>query len=52
MRMHGRQLPAPPSLQTIQLDIKLGGPNNYEVDVSALAELVAIDNATLQSNGQ
>jgi hypothetical protein len=44
--------PAPPPLQMIQLDIKLGGPNDYEVDVSALAGPVAVDNVTLQSNGQ
>jgi hypothetical protein len=25
-------------LQTIRLDIKLGGPDNYEVDVAALAK--------------
>ena len=29
--------PAPP-LQTIRLEIKLGGPENYEVDVAALAK--------------
>lgn len=28
----------PPPLQTIRLDIKLGGPDNYEVDVAALAK--------------
>jgi hypothetical protein len=28
----------PPPLQTIRLEIKLGGPENYEVDVSALAK--------------
>ncbi|GJJ11503.1 hypothetical protein Clacol_005736 [Clathrus columnatus] len=27
----------PPPLQTIRLDIKLGGPDNYEVDITALA---------------
>ena len=30
-------VPAPP-LQTIRLEIKLGGPENYEVDVAALAK--------------
>jgi hypothetical protein len=43
-------LPAPLPLQTIQLDIKLGGPNNYEVVVSELAGPVAVDNATLRSS--
>jgi hypothetical protein len=28
----------PPPLQTIRLDIKLGGPDNYEVDVASLAK--------------
>ncbi|KAI9450937.1 hypothetical protein BJY52DRAFT_137138 [Lactarius psammicola] len=28
----------PPPLQTIRLEIKLGGPENYEVDVAALAK--------------
>ncbi|KAN0136638.1 hypothetical protein V8E53_005685 [Lactarius tabidus] len=28
----------PPPLQTIRLEIKLGGPDNYEVDVAALAK--------------
>ena len=28
----------PPPLQTIRLDIKLGGPENYEVDVAKLAK--------------
>jgi hypothetical protein len=28
----------PPPLQTIRLDIKLGGPDNYEVDMAALAK--------------
>jgi hypothetical protein len=28
----------PPPLQTIRLDIQLGGPDNYEVDISALAK--------------
>ncbi|TFK19472.1 hypothetical protein FA15DRAFT_174391 [Coprinopsis marcescibilis] len=30
--------PAPPPLQTIRLDIALGGPSNYEVDVSQMAK--------------
>ncbi|EIW76914.1 hypothetical protein CONPUDRAFT_130315 [Coniophora puteana RWD-64-598 SS2] len=29
--------PPPPPLQTIRLEIRLGGPENYEVDVRALA---------------
>jgi hypothetical protein len=28
----------PPPLQTVRLDIQLGGPDNYEVDVAALAK--------------
>ena len=28
----------PPPLQTIRLEIKLGGPENYEVDVAALSK--------------
>jgi len=28
----------PPPLQTIRLEIQLGGPDNYEVDVAALAK--------------
>lgn len=28
----------PPPLQTVRLEIKLGGPENYEVDVAALAK--------------
>ncbi|KAF8633056.1 hypothetical protein AX15_001533 [Amanita polypyramis BW_CC] len=28
----------PPPVQTIRLEIKLGGPENYEIDVSALAK--------------
>lgn len=31
-------LPPAPPLQTIRLDIRLGGPENYEVDVSKLAK--------------
>ncbi|KII84232.1 hypothetical protein PLICRDRAFT_46617 [Plicaturopsis crispa FD-325 SS-3] len=30
--------PPPPPLQTIRLDIKLGGPDNYEVNISGLAK--------------
>ncbi|KAI9455374.1 hypothetical protein F5148DRAFT_1226108 [Russula earlei] len=30
--------PPPPPLQTIRLEIKLGGPDNYEVDVAALSK--------------
>ncbi|KAG9308671.1 hypothetical protein JVU11DRAFT_11628 [Chiua virens] len=30
--------PPPPELQTIRLDIKLSGPDKYEVDVAALAK--------------
>lgn len=30
--------PSRPPLQTIRLDITLGGPDNYEVDISALAK--------------
>lgn len=30
--------PPPPPLKTIRLDIKLGGPDNYEVDVSKMAK--------------
>ena len=31
-------LAPPPPLQTIRLEIQLGGPDNYEVDVAALAK--------------
>ncbi|KAJ8590552.1 hypothetical protein M405DRAFT_766097 [Rhizopogon salebrosus TDB-379] len=30
--------PPPPPLQTIRLQIKLGGPDNYEVDIATLAK--------------
>ncbi|TDL27079.1 hypothetical protein BD410DRAFT_483821 [Rickenella mellea] len=31
-------VPPPPQLKTIRLDIRLGGPDNYEVDISKLAK--------------
>lgn len=30
--------PPPPPLQTVRLEIKLGGPDNYEVNISSLAK--------------
>ncbi|KAG1733547.1 hypothetical protein EDB19DRAFT_1880057 [Suillus lakei] len=30
--------PPPPPLQTIRLEIKLGGPDNYEVDIATMAK--------------
>src|SRR6266404_2845182 len=36
----------PPPLKTIRLEIKLGGPENYEVDVAALAKATGQRTAT------